>query len=100
MGNASIRELLKEVDKRMARLMDDDDDEGDAPNPVRRAFASPRGRPAPAERQQTNLSNQERVIAEAMFMGGRGSLAKTAKEAHELYLKQKKAIGRAVAVED
>jgi hypothetical protein len=35
-----------------------------------------------------------------MFMGGRGSLAKTAKEAHELYLKQKKAIGRAVAVED
>lgn len=99
MGNASIRELLKEVDKRMARLMDDDD-EDDTPNPVRRAFASPRGRPAPAERQQTNLSNQERVIAEAMFMGGRGSLAKTAKEAHELYLKQKKAIGRAVAVED
>jgi len=99
MGNASIRELLKEVDKRMVRLMDDDD-EDDAPNPVRRAFTSPRGRPAPAERQQTNLSNQERVIAEAMFMGGRGSLAKTAKEAHELYLKQKKAIGRAVAVED
>lgn len=100
MGNASIRELLKEVDKRMARLMDDDDDEDDAPNPVRRAFASPRGRPAPAERQQTNLSNQERVIAEAMFMGGRGSLAKTAKEAHELYLKQKRLTGRAVAVED
>jgi hypothetical protein len=100
MGNASIRELLKEVDKRMAKLMDADDDDEDTPNPVRRAFASPRGRPAPAERQQTNLSNQERVIAEAMFMGGRGSLAKTAKEAHELYLKQKKAIGRAVAVED
>jgi hypothetical protein len=100
MGNASIRELLKEVDKRMAKLMDADDDDEDTPNPVRRAFASPRGRPAPAERQQANLSNQERVIAEAMFMGGRGSLAKTAKEAHELYLKQKKAIGRAVAVED
>jgi hypothetical protein len=100
MANASIRELLREVDKRMARILSDDDDEDETPNPVRRAFASPRGRPAPAERQSTVLSNQERVIAEAMFMGGRGSLAKTAKEAHELYLKQKRLTGRAVAVED
>lgn len=100
MANASIRELLREVDKRMARILSDDDDEDETPNPVRRAFASPRGRPAPAERQSTALSNQERVIAEAMFMGGRGSLAKTAKEAHELYLKQKRLTGRAVAVED
>lgn len=100
MANASIRELLREVDKRMARILSDDDDEDETPNPVRRAFAAPRGRPAPAERQSTALSNQERVIAEAMFMGGRGSLAKTAKEAHELYLKQKRLTGRAVAVED
>jgi len=99
MANASIRELLREVDKRMARIFSDDDEE-EIPNPVRRAFASPRGRPAPAERQSTALSNQERVIAEAMFMGGRGSLAKTTKEAHELYLKQKRLTGRAVAVED
>ena len=48
----------------------------------------------------TACSVQERVIAEAMFMGGRGSLAKTTKEAHELYLKQKRLTSRAVAVED
>lgn len=99
MATASVRELLKEVDKRMARLMDAEDDEDEPVNPVRRAFSSPRGRPA-QERQQTSLSNQERVIAEAMFMGGRGALARTSKEAHELYLKQKKAMGRVVAVED
>ena len=100
MQDAPIREILREVDKRMARILSPDDEDEDTPNPVRRAFASPRGRPAPAERQSTALSNQERVIAEAMFMGGRGSLAKTTKEAHELYLKQKRLTGRAVAVED
>jgi hypothetical protein len=99
MANASIRELLKEVDRRMAKVLDIDD-EDEPRNPVRRAFAAPRGRAAPAERQSTALTNQERVIAEAMFMGSRGSLAKTAKEAHELYLKQKRLTGRSVAVED
>ena len=100
MPDASVREILREVDKRMEKILGADDEDEDQPNPVRRAFASPRGRPAPQERERTSLSNQERVIAEAMFMGGRGSLAKTSKEAHELYLKQKKAMGRVVAVED
>jgi hypothetical protein len=40
------------------------------------------------------------VIAEAMFMGGRGALARSAKDAHDLYLKQKRALSRVVAVED
>jgi hypothetical protein len=100
MVDAPIREILREVDRRMSRILAADDQEDETPNPVRRAFASPRGRPASGERQSTALSNQERVIAEAMFMGGRGSLAKTAKEAHDLYLKQKRLTGRAVAVED
>lgn len=100
MPDAPVREILGEVDRRMEKLLATDDDEDERPNPVRRAFSSPRGRPAPQERERTSLSNQERVIAEAMFMGGRGSLAKTSKEAHELYLKQKKAMGRVVAVED
>jgi hypothetical protein len=100
MPDASVREILREVDKRMEKILGADDEDEDQPNPVRRAFASPRGRPAPQERERTSLSTQERVIAEAMFMGGRGSLAKTSKEAHELYLKQKKAMGRVVAVED
>lgn len=100
MPDASVREILREVDKRMEKILGVDDEDEDQPNPVRRAFASPRGRPAPQERERTSLSTQERVIAEAMFMGGRGSLAKTSKEAHELYLKQKKAMGRVVAVED
>jgi hypothetical protein len=100
MPDAPVREILGEVDRRMEKLLATDDDEDERPNPVRRAFSSPRGRPAPQERERTSLSTQERVIAEAMFMGGRGSLAKTSKEAHELYLKQKKAMGRVVAVED
>jgi hypothetical protein len=100
--DAPLREILSEADVRIRQKLSpqDDDEDEDQPNPVRRAFASPRGRPAPQERERTSLSTQERVIAEAMFMGGRGSLAKTSKEAHELYLKQKKAMGRVVAVED
>jgi hypothetical protein len=100
MPDASVREILREVDKRMEKILGVDDDDEDQPNPVRRAFSAPRGRPAPQDRERNSLSAQERAVAEMMFMGSRGSLAKTAKEAHELYLKQKRLSGRAVAVED
>jgi hypothetical protein len=103
MQDAPIREILQEVDKRMAKLLGRDDDDEEAPPPprntVQRAFSSPRGS-RPAQRESVSLSAQERVIAEAMFMGGRGSLAKSSKEAHDLYLKQKKAMGRVVEAED
>lgn len=99
MDDAPIREVLREVDRRMRRLLDTDNEPDERPNPVRRAFASPRGA-APAPREQTSLSAQEKVIAEAMFMSGRGGLAKNPKEAHELYLKQKRAIGRSVSAEE
>lgn len=100
MQNASIREILREVDRRMSALMEDDADiDEEQPNPVRRAFSTPRGRPVPKQ-QETSLSAQERVIAEMMFTGGRGALAKNAKEAYELFRKQKAAIGRSVVVED
>jgi hypothetical protein len=101
MPDASVREILREVDKRMEKILGaDDEEDDDQPNPVRRAFSAPRGRPAPQDRERNSLSAQERAVAEMMFMGSRGSLAKTAKEAHELYLKQKRLSGRAVAVED
>jgi len=99
MDDAPIREVLREVDRRMRRLLDTDNEPDERPNPVRRAFASPRGA-TPAPREQTSLSAQEKVIAEAMFMSGRGGLAKNPKEAHELYLKQKRAIGRSVSAEE
>jgi len=99
MDDAPIREVLREVDRRMRRLLDTDNEPDERPNPVRRAFASPRGA-APAPREQTSLSAQEKVIAEAMFMSGRRGLAKNPKEAHELYLKQKRAIGRSVSAEE
>lgn len=99
MDDAPIREVLREVDRRMRRVLDTDNEPDERPNPVRRAFASPRGA-TPAPREQTSLSAQEKVIAEAMFMSGRGGLAKNPKEAHELYLKQKRAIGRSVSAEE
>lgn len=100
MQEAPIREILREVDKRMSKALDaDDEDEAPRRNPVQRAFSSPRGT-RPAARESTSLSAQERVIAEAMFMGGRGALARSAKDAHDLYLKQKKSLGRVVEVED
>lgn len=100
MQEAPIREILREVDKRMSKALDaDDEDEPPRRNPVQRAFSSPRGT-RPAARESMSLSAQERVIAEAMFMGGRGALARSAKDAHDLYLKQKKSLGRVVEVED
>lgn len=99
MGDASLREVLREVDRRMRKVLESDNEPDERPSPVRRAFSSPRGT-APAPREQTSLSAQEKVIAEATFMTGRGGLAKTAKEAHELYLKQKRVIGRSVSAED
>lgn len=99
MADASIREILAEVDRRMAKLMEPDD-EDDAPrNPVRRAFSAPRSSRPPAQ-ERSGLSAQERAVAEMMFMGGRGAMAKSAKDAHALYLKQKQALTRAVSVED
>ena len=99
MADASIREILAEVDRRMAKLMEPDD-EDDAPrNPVRRAFSSPRSSRPPSQ-ERSGLSAQERAVAEMMFMGGRGAMAKSAKDAHALYLKQKQALTRAVSVED
>jgi hypothetical protein len=99
MADASIREILGEVDRRMAKMMEPDD-EDDAPrNPVRRAFSAPRSSRPPAQ-ERTSLTAQERAVAEMMFMGGRGAMAKSAKDAHALYLKQKQALTRAVSVED
>lgn len=100
MQDAPIREILAEVDRRMVRVLRASDDDDDAPrNSVQRAFSSPRGE-RPQARERTTLSAQERIIAEHMFMGGRGSLARNAKDAHELYVKQKRALGRVVEVED
>jgi hypothetical protein len=98
MQDVPIRQILAEVDRRMEKLMGVDEDE-EPKNTVRRVFSAPRSsRPAPQERGSLNA--QERVIAEAMFMGGRGALARSAKDAHDLYLKQKRALSRVVAVED
>ena len=100
MQDAPIREILAEVDRRMAKILGQDDVDDDEPRtPVQRAFSAPRGGRPPAQ-ERTTLSAQERIIAEHMFMGGRGSLARTAKDAHELYVKQKRALGRVVEVED
>lgn len=100
MQDAPIREILAEVDRRMAKVLGSDDIDDEAPrNTVQRAFSSPRGE-RPRAQERTTLSAQERIIAEHMFMGGRGSLARTAKDAHELYVKQKRALGRVVEVED
>lgn len=99
MADASIREILAEVDRRMAKLAKVDEDDDEPRNPVRRAFAAPRSN-RPAAQERSNLSAQERLIAEMMFTGGRGALAKSAKDAHALYLKQKQALSRAVSVED
>lgn len=99
MADASIREILAEVDRRMAKLAKVDEDDDEPRNPVRRAFAAPRSN-RPATQERSNLSAQERLIAEMMFTGGRGALAKNAKDAHALYLKQKQALSRAVSVED
>lgn len=99
MADASIREILAEVDRRMAKLAKVDEDDDEPRNPVRRAFAAPRSS-RPAAQERSNLSAQERLIAEMMFTGGRGALAKSAKDAHALYLKQKQALSRAVSVED
>ena len=113
MKDVTVRELLAAVDRRMRAMLDDDDgeneqptrrraeDDGEDENPVRRAFSAPRGQaPVRRDRQEVGLSPQEKAIAETMFLGGRGAVAKTAKEAHEVYLKQKRALSRAVAVED
>lgn len=99
MADASIREILAEVDRRMEKLAKYADDDEAPRNPVRRAFAAPRGS-RPVSQERSSLSAQERVVAEMMFMGGRKALAKNAKDAHTLYLKQKQALTRAVAVED
>lgn len=99
MADASIREILAEVDKRMEKLAGTDDEDDPPRNPVRRAFAAPRSA-RPAGQERSSLSAQERVVAEMMFMGGRGSLAKNAKDAHALYAKQKQALNRSVSVED
>lgn len=99
MADASIREILAEVDRRMEKLAKVDEDD-EPRNPVRRAFSAPRGSRPAAAQERTNLSAQERLIAEMMFTGGRGALAKNAKDAHNLYLKQKQALSRAVSVED
>lgn len=112
--DAPVREILAEVDRRMARVLGQDDedeaprrrgrdsDEGDDDdgNAVRRAFSSPQGRPVARQRDRDGLSAEERKVAESMFLGGRGAPAKNAKEAHELYLNQKRALSRVVAVED
>lgn len=108
MEGATVREILAEVDKRMDRLQEDDDeprrrskdDEDDTP--VRRAFSAPRNQNGGGRRDTSKdtLTAYERTIAEAMFTGGPHAVAKNTKEAHELYLKQKRAIGRVVVVED
>lgn len=98
---APIREILAEVDRRMSRVLGVSEPGEEAANPVRRAFAAPQGRPAAARNpSRDTLSAEERKIAENMFIGGRGAPAKNAKEAHDLYLAQKKALTRVVAVED
>ncbi len=99
--DATVREILAEVDRRMARVLGIEQREDAEPNPVRRAFSAPQGRPsAPRAQSQTSLSAEERKVAENMFLGGRGAPAKNAKEAHDLYLSQKRALSRVVAVED
>lgn len=116
MADASVREILAEVDKRMRKLLgaddeepvrrrgaaDDDQEDEDDGDAVRRAFSPPSGRAVGRDRRDANgeLSRQEKAVAEQMFLGGRGAPAKNAKEAHELYRKQKLALSRVVAVED
>lgn len=99
--DATVREILAEVDRRMSRVLGVEQPQEEDANPVRRAFSAPQGRPsAPRAPSQTSLSAEERKVAENMFLGGRGAPAKNAKEAHELYLSQKRALSRVVAVED
>lgn len=71
MADASIREILAEVDRRMEKLAKVDEDD-EPRNPVRRAFSAPRSN-RPVAQERTNLSAQERLIAEMMFTGGRGA---------------------------
>lgn len=100
MQDAPIRHILAEVDKRMAKILGNEDyDDDPPPNTVRRAFSAPQGS-RPQAQERSGLTAQQRIIAEHMFMGGRGSLARTAKEAHDLYMKQRKVLGRVVEVED
>lgn len=99
--DAPVREILAEVDRRMVRILGVSEPDEEAANPVRRAFAAPQGKPAAARNpSRDSLSAEERKIAENMFIGGRGAPAKNAKEAHDLYLAQKRALTRVVAVED
>lgn len=104
--DATAREILAEVDRRMKAIYNDsdgdsgDNEDEDDGNAVRRAFSAPRTAGNPKTRDRAGLSAREKVIAEAMFLSGRNSVAKNAAEAHAIYQRQRAAIGRVVVEED
>lgn len=97
-ADASVSEVLAEIDRRMARYVGRADEQGDEEEAPRKAFSPPTSNARRTDASKPGpLSDAEKKAAENMFWGG---LAKTKTEAHQLYQKQRGLIGRSVVVEE